>query len=140
MTALASVQEAANPFRVLVVEDEMVIALCIKQCLTAQGHEVVGPVARRDEALRYAAAPTFDFALLDVNLAGEQVYPVAATLTRNCIPFAFLSGHGARGLRPEWKHAPLLEKPFSCDALIALAAAACAQWRAGFVMTPIKMQ
>lgn len=129
MTAAPAAQNAADPFRVLVVEDEMVIALCIEQCLTAQGHEVVGPVARRDEALRHAASPTFDFALLDVNLAGEQVYPVAATLTRNAIPFVFLSGHGVRGLRPEWKHAPMLEKPFSCDALIALAAAACAQWR-----------
>ena len=120
---------AGERHRVLVVEDEMMIALCIEQCLTAQGHEVVGPVARCDEALRHAAAPTFDFALLDVNLAGEHVYPVAATLTRNSIPFAFLSGDGARGLRPEWKHALMLEKPFSCDALIALAAAARAHWR-----------
>lgn len=129
MTAAVAAQDKAVPFRVLVVEDEMVIALCIEQCLTAQGHEVVGPVARRDEALRYAAAPTFDFALLDVNLAGEHVYPVAATLTRKSIPFVFLSGHGPGGVRPEWKHAPMLEKPFSCDALIALAAAARAQWR-----------
>jgi DNA-binding response OmpR family regulator len=120
---------AVNPFRVLVVEDEMLIALCIEQCLAEQGHEVVGPVARRDEALRLAATPTFDFALLDIDLAGEPVYPVAATLTRASIPFVFLSGHGARGLRPEWKHAPMLEKPFSCAALIALAAAARAQKR-----------
>jgi DNA-binding response OmpR family regulator len=130
MTTALGAQDAQSPFRVLVVEDEMVIALCIEQCLTAQGHEVVGPVARRDEALRYAAAPQFDFALLDVNLAGEQVYPVAATLTRKRIPFAFLSGHGARGMRPEWKHAPMLEKPYSCDALIALAAEARERWRA----------
>ncbi|HJS79044.1 MAG TPA: hypothetical protein VJ748_00350 [Vitreimonas sp.] len=122
-------EDAANPFRVLVVEDEMIIALCIEQCLTAQGHEVIGPVARRDEALRYAAQPTFHFALLDVNLAGEQVYPVAATLTRKGVPFAFLSGHGVRGLRPEWRRASILEKPFSCAALIELAAAAAAQWR-----------
>jgi DNA-binding response OmpR family regulator len=130
MTSASAVGEAVNPFRVLVVEDEMLIALCIEQCLTAQGHKVVGPVARRDEALRYAADPAFDFALLDVNLGGEQVYPVAATLTRNSVPFAFLSGHGASGLRPEWKHAPMLEKPFSCEALIAFAAAARARWRA----------
>ncbi|MGE3839041.1 MAG: response regulator [Hyphomonadaceae bacterium] len=130
MTPALAAQLAPSPFRILVVEDEMVIALCIEQCLTAQGHEVVGPVARRDEALRYAAAPQFDFALLDVNLAGEQVYPVAATLTRKRIPFAFLSGHGARGVRPEWKHAAMLEKPFSCDALIALAGEARQQWHA----------
>ena len=136
MSHWPAVGDAANPFRVLVVEDEMVIALCIEQCLSAHGHEVVGPVARRHEALRYAAEPAFDFALLDVDLAGEQVYPVAATLTRNSVPFAVLSGHGARGLRPEWKHIPVLEKPFSCDALIALATAAHARWRAVREVSP----
>ena len=129
MITSPAIQGALNPLRVLVVEDEMLIALGIEQCLLAHGHEVVGPVGRRDEALRYAADPMFDLALLDVNLAGEQVYPVAATLMRKSIPFVFISGLGVRGLRPEWKHAPMLEKPFSCDALIALTTAARAQRR-----------
>lgn len=108
-----------KPLNVLVVEDEMVIAFFIEDCLKALGHRVAGPVSRVSKALRLVETDSVDLALLDINVAGEEVYPVANELKLRAIPYVFLSGYGRRGLRAEWVDSPVLAKPFAAAALEA---------------------
>src|SRR5258707_713690 len=94
--------------RVLVVEDEMLIALLVEDMLDDAACIVIGPFAR------VAAAKTevIDLALLDVNVAGEKVFPVAHALEERGIPFLFLTGYGQSALpqdRPDWE---AVVKPF----------------------------
>ncbi|MDZ4759657.1 MAG: response regulator [Alphaproteobacteria bacterium] len=98
--------------RILVVEDEMMIAFFIEDCLDALGHTIVGPASRVANALQLVATESFDLALLDINVAGEEIYPVAHELKSRGIPFVFLSGYGSRGLSGEWVGSPMLPKPF----------------------------
>lgn len=112
--------------RVLVVEDEALVAMLIGALLEDCGCSVVGPCGSVGAALALAATDTFDLAVLDVNLRGEKVYPVAELLTRRQIPFLFLSGYGKDAIpagRDEWKACP---KPFKADELIAMLQAAVA--------------
>jgi DNA-binding response OmpR family regulator len=105
---------------VLLVEDEALIALDAEDALTAAGCRVVGPADRLDRAMRMAETETLDAAVLDVNLAGEMVWPVAEILRAREIPFLFLTGFG-RGLDPPaWTPAPpMLTKPVKADELTA---------------------
>ncbi|WP_284947074.1 response regulator [Acidisoma cladoniae] len=103
--------------RVLVVEDEMLVALLIEDLLYDLGCIVIGPFGTLRKALDAAASEAFDLAVLDVNLAGERAYPVAEVLTGRNIPFVFLSGYGQSAMprnRPEWK---VCSKPFRREAL-----------------------
>lgn len=111
--------EAAAALRILVVEDEMLIAFYIEDCLSDLGHHVVGPASRVVKALDLIETEAFDLALLDVNVSGEEVYPAAAELRSRGIPFIFLSGYGSRGLREEWRDSPVVEKPFAPEILEA---------------------
>lgn len=99
--------------RILIVEDEMLVAMLIEDVILDLGHEVVGPAMRLDAALSVANNEEFDFAILDINLAGQQSFPVADRLTERGIPFMFASGYGAAGLSPPYTTAPILQKPFS---------------------------
>lgn len=107
------------PLRILVVEDEMMVAFFIEDCLRSFGHHVVGPVSRVSKALRLIETEEFDFALLDINIAGEEIYPAALQLKLRDIPFMFLSGYGTHGVREEWKDSPMLQKPFGPEVLEA---------------------
>ena len=80
--------------RVLVVEDEMLIAVLIEEMLQGLGCHVVGPVSRLDAALRLAHEEPLDAAILDVRIRGGQVYPVAEELLPRNIPFVLASGYG----------------------------------------------
>jgi CheY-like chemotaxis protein len=96
--------------RVLVVEDEPVVAMCLEDMLESLGCETVGPAARLGEGLALAENEDFGAAILDVNLAGERSIPIAETLQRRGIPFAFASGYGAA---PEgFETVALIEKPY----------------------------
>lgn len=108
---------AAEHLRILVVEDEMLVAFLIEDCLSKLGHKTVGPTPRVDEALKLLESENPDIALLDINLGGEWVYPVAELLVEKDIPFIFLSGYGERGLPAEWKESRVIEKPFSLENL-----------------------
>lgn len=101
-----------TPLRVLLVEDEVLVVMMLEDILERAGHIVAGPASTIAEARAVVAGERVDVALLDVNLRGRPVYPLAGELDRAGIPFAFLSGYGAEGLDPAWGDRPCLGKPF----------------------------
>lgn len=99
--------------RILVVEDEMLIALIIEETLQDLGCVVVGPVGRVDAALQLAKDETLDAAILDVSIRGGKVYPVAEQLLARGIPFVLASGYGDWALPDAFQAQPRLTKPFT---------------------------
>lgn len=98
--------------RVLVVEDEMLVAIMLEDMLAELGHALAGTAAGLDQALEMAQREVFDLAILDVNLNGKEIYPVAELLAARGIPFAFSTGYGQRSLREPYRDRPTLQKPF----------------------------
>jgi DNA-binding response OmpR family regulator len=116
--------------RVLVVEDEAMIAMLVEDMILDFGSEVVGPATQMDEALRLARQGELDAAILDINVGGAVVFPVAEVLRERGIPFIFATGYGATGLPPRFLNSATLPKPFNyenlADALrLALAGQPC---------------
>lgn len=105
--------------RILVVEDELMVAMGLEMVLNDAGYEVIGPVGRVEQAMQTAADEEFDFALLDVNVRGEEIYPVADLLSKRGIPFAFLTGYGRDSLPHNQINARVLSKPFNAAELLA---------------------
>ena len=103
--------------RVLVVEDEILVAMLLEDMLADLGFEVLGPAMRLDAALKMALDESFDLAVLDVNLANEQSFPVAQLLQERGIPFVFATGYGLRGLDKRFQEVTTLQKPFEPDQL-----------------------
>jgi CheY-like chemotaxis protein len=104
--------------RVLVVEDEALIAMLIGTALQQHGCHLVGPVSTLAAALQAAEQEALDAALLDLNLGGEITLGVAELLERRGVPFVFLTGYGEDALpadRPGWR---AIAKPFRMDALL----------------------
>jgi CheY-like chemotaxis protein len=102
----------AARLRILLVEDEMAIALMLEDALEALGYEVIGPAGRVREALALIESKATDVALLDVNLNGEKVYAVADALAARDIPFVFVTGYGAAGIAETYRDHAILQKPF----------------------------
>jgi CheY-like chemotaxis protein len=115
----------ADGLRVLLVEDEIMIALLLEDMLAELGHTIAGPVARLDAALAMARSEAFDVAFLDVNLDGQEVYPVAEVLAARGTPFIFVTGYGKTGLRAPYGDRPTLQKPFRRHDLVQLLAEVC---------------
>jgi PAS domain S-box-containing protein len=113
--------------RVLVVEDEALIAMQIEEAVAASGCSVVGPATRIAEAFDLLYAEKVDAALLDVNVAGERSFAIADILAAKGIPFAFVTGFEAASTLPEHlRRVPIVNKPFETaqlDTLIAQLAA-----------------
>ena len=108
---------------VLVVEDEMFVAMLVEDILSNAGYRVV-KAARVDKALDLVAGDdAFDVALLDINLNGVEVFPVASRLRELGVPFVFASGYGREGLPPDFSDSPVLQKPYLPEALKAAVAA-----------------
>jgi CheY-like chemotaxis protein len=105
--------EGLNGLRILIVEDEAAISLLLEDMLLDFGCEVVGPAGRLSAALDLAAKETFDLAILDVNVAGEPIYPVAETLERRNVPFVFSTGYGSAGIKDAYRDRPVVQKPFA---------------------------
>ncbi len=100
--------------RVLVVEDESLVAMLLETILEDMGCVPVGPAATVDEGLQLANdGEPVDAALLDVNVAGRQVFPIAEALKARGVPFIFSTGYGEGGLPDEWRGLPTLQKPFT---------------------------
>ena len=98
--------------RILVVEDEVIVAMLLEDILADAGATVVGPAARVARALEILGSEEVDAALLDLNLAGEVTTLVAEELRRRAIPFAFATGYGAAGLPDGFSGHAVLQKPF----------------------------
>ena len=103
--------------RILVVEDEFLIRMLLEDMLTDLGYELVGVAGRVDEASELAKTKDFDLAILDVNLDGHDVYPVADLIGKRGLPFMFVTGYGGRGLPDSYRDRPTLQKPFQLDEL-----------------------
>jgi len=86
--------------------------MLIEDVVKDLGCEVVGPAASRDLAMSLAETEQVDVALLDVNLGGESVFPVADVLKTRGVPFAFISGYGQDGVADRYGDVPTLAKPF----------------------------
>jgi DNA-binding response OmpR family regulator len=97
---------------VLVVEDEMLLAMLLEDSLADFGCDVVGPVGRVADGVRLANSERLDGAILDVNVGGTDVFPVARELAKRGIPFVFVSGYDSNHLPREWCNRPKLQKPF----------------------------
>jgi DNA-binding response OmpR family regulator len=98
--------------RVLIVEDEFLIASMIEIYLSKLGCTVLPPVATVEAALGLLAQHEFDVAIVDVNLGGEESYPVADALQARGVPFLFTTGYGQWGLSDRYRDSPVLQKPF----------------------------
>ncbi|MDX7953326.1 response regulator [Lichenihabitans sp. Uapishka_5] len=101
--------------QVLVVEDEMLITMLLEDILEELGCRVVGSAVNLRQAEDLVRSATADAAILDVNLGGDPVFPVAEQLTARGIPFIFASGYGSATLPERWQSTPTLPKPFTTD-------------------------
>lgn len=100
--------------RVLVVEDETLVAMLLEDMLGDLGCEVAATASRVAQAVELARDPnqTFDVAILDVNVAGETITPVAEALRERSTPFVFATGYGESGVPEGFRGRPVLQKPF----------------------------
>ncbi len=118
---------ALTGLKVLVVEDETIVAMLLEQMLEELGCIVAGVAGQLSAAAELAMHADIDVAILDMNLGGQRVDPVAEVLAARDVPFVFASGYGEEGLPPAWRGRPVLPKPFRLDqlkdALIGVAAA-----------------
>jgi CheY-like chemotaxis protein len=105
--------EDLQGLKVLVVEDEAAISLLLEDMLLDFGCEVIGPAARLSAALEAVDRETLDLAILDVNVAGEPIYPVADALVQRGVPFVFSTGYGSAGIKDAYRDRPVLQKPFA---------------------------
>jgi CheY-like chemotaxis protein len=103
--------------RVLIVEDGAMIAMLVEDMVLDFGSEVVGPAAKMDDAMRLAQAAALDAAILDVNVGGSVIFPVAEILSKRGIPYIFATGYGSTGIPPRFQSHPTLPKPFTYQSL-----------------------
>jgi CheY-like chemotaxis protein len=119
MSGMAKGPAAFAKLRVLVVEDEFLIALMIEDMLTELGCAQVWQAGSVSDALAMLRVRQPDAAVLDVNLAGEPAYPVAEQLEARKIPFIFTTGYGQQGMPEPWAQRPIIQKPFAIEDLRA---------------------
>ena len=106
----------SNKRRVLIVEDEALIAFLLEEMIQGLGYEVAGVASALNLAMALDPA-SFDMAILDVLLNGEEVYPFADTLKARGVPFAFATGNGGDGIPAAHRGVHLLQKPFQLEQL-----------------------
>lgn len=102
----------ATPTRVFIIEDEFMLVMLLEELLPTLGYEVAGTAASLDQALGQLPALDTDMAVVDVNLAGTESFPVADALRERGIPFLFTTGYGQQGLPERFADTPVLAKPF----------------------------
>jgi DNA-binding response OmpR family regulator len=102
---------------VFLVEDEVMIRMMVSDMLEDLGYTVAAEAGDIDEALRLAESTYFDLAILDVNVNGKMISPVADLIKARKRPFIFATGYGTSGLPEEYRNHPALQKPFQLDTL-----------------------
>jgi CheY-like chemotaxis protein len=110
-------QAPARERRIAIVEDEIMIRMLLEDMLIDLGYSVAAGTGRLDEATVLAREGTFDAAILDVNINGQAVYPVAEILRARGVPFVFSSGYDEQGLPDSFRSHPMLQKPFQIETL-----------------------
>ena len=113
-TAIAATRQRT---RILVVEDELMIRMLLEDMLGELGYTVALEAARIEEALEAVNSAEFDLAILDVNLNGQPISPVADALAARGRPFVFATGYGQSSLPEPYRNRPTLKKPFQIDGL-----------------------
>src|SRR4051812_35823077 len=106
-----------HPCRVLVVEDEALIAMLVEDMIHDSGGEMVGSAGKLTDAVDLARKAQADVALLDLNLGGALTYPVADVLRQRGVPIVFTSGYGSHGVIERFRDCPILDKPFDQHSL-----------------------
>jgi CheY-like chemotaxis protein len=107
----------ATPARILVVEDEYLIRMLLEDMLSDLGHTITAAVGTIAEAKELASNGDFDCAVLDVNLDGQEIFPVADILMKRGMPFVFCTGYGEGSLPEAYRGRPALQKPFQAEKL-----------------------
>jgi len=102
---------------VLLVEDEVMIRMMVADMLQELGYVIAGEAGDVDEAVRLVQATDFDIAILDVNVNGKVISPVAEAVQLRGRPFVFATGYGAQGLPAKFRDRPTLQKPFQMETL-----------------------
>ena len=102
---------------VFLVEDEVMIRMMVADMLEELGYRVVGEAGDIGEAMRLAQSAEFDLAILDVNVNGKVISPVAELIAARNLPFIFATGYGSSGLPAEYRDRPALQKPFQIETL-----------------------
>jgi CheY-like chemotaxis protein len=110
-------QATTRPRRILVVEDEVMIRMLIEDMLGELGYTVAAAAGRLDEAMQVAEVADFDLAILDVNLSGQAISPLADALAARGTPFVFVTGYGEGGIPVGYRDRPALKKPFQLESL-----------------------
>ncbi|MCK9915280.1 response regulator [Microbacteriaceae bacterium K1510] len=101
----------------LVVEDEYLISMLLEDMLTDLGYNVTAAVGTIKEAREHASTGDFQAAILDVNLDGQEIFPVADILAERGLPFVFVTGYGEGSLPAHYRARPALQKPFQAERL-----------------------
>lgn len=113
-----SAVDPAEPARVIIVEDEPLVAENLRDDLVEAGFEVVGVAPRVESALKLIEGTGFDVAIIDANLAGTSAAPAAAALSARGLPFMVLSGYAREQLQREFSEAVYIQKPYRVRKLI----------------------
>jgi DNA-binding response OmpR family regulator len=106
------------PNSVLVVEDEVMIRMMLTDMLEELGFDIAAETGDIDEAMSLVQAVDFDLAILDVNVNGKAISPVADSLEAQRCPFLFVTGYGSDAMPDRHKTRPYLQKPFQIDACL----------------------
>jgi CheY-like chemotaxis protein len=102
---------------VFLVEDEVMIRMMVADMLEELGYSIAAEAGEINEAIRLAQSTDFDFAILDVNVNGKVISPVADLIRARNLPFIFATGYGSSGLPEEYRDRPALQKPFQIETL-----------------------
>lgn len=108
-------QQRLNGLRVFVVEDEFAVLLLVEDMLSELGCELVGTASRMSEASRLVTELDFDAAVLDVNINGDTISPVAEIVAQRGAAMVFSTGYGRSGVDPRWRDRPILQKPYRVE-------------------------
>lgn len=105
--------------RALVVEDAFLVASLIEDALADGGFEIIGPFATLDQAMKAAASEQLDVAVLDINLQGERIYPLADLLIERSVPVILCTGYDAASIPAPYSGLSRLDKPFTPEAVLS---------------------
>jgi CheY-like chemotaxis protein len=109
--------KAASRTSILLVEDEVMIRMMVADMLEELGYTIAGEAGDIDEGIRLVQAVDFDIAILDVNVNGKVITPVAEAVQMRGLPLVFATGYGAQGLPEKFRDRPTLQKPFQIETL-----------------------